>query len=376
MTETPARTRERPGEVDRRLLCLFPWFGADATGGVQLSGRLAWEGLRARLEAENGALHTFSYAPGRACRKTPQPTDATVAHSRLDAVRKALGRGWACDDVLVWHDDLLKLVPLLGAGRARVTLFLHGVEVWRQAGRLERFLMRNVDLFLSNTQHTWERFLAFHPWLADKPQRTVHLGVGVPAGDATRPADRPAALMVSRLARGEDYKGHREMIGAWPLVLEQMPAAQLWIAGEGDLRPELERMVRERGLAEQVRFHGWVTEEEKQALIEAAHCLALPSRGEGFGLVYLEAMRLGRPCLVSTLDAGREVVNPPEAGLAADPGDAQALAGAVCRLLAPGAAWERWSRQARARYENHFTARHYQERLVAALFGGESEGAG
>jgi glycosyltransferase involved in cell wall biosynthesis len=51
-----------------------------------------------------------------------------------------------------------------------------------------------------------------------------------------------------------------------------------------------------------------VTEEEKQDLLRRCRCFAMPSRNEGFGLVYLEAMRLGRPCLVSDCDAGREIV--------------------------------------------------------------------
>jgi glycosyltransferase involved in cell wall biosynthesis len=102
-------------------------------------------------------------------------------------------------------------------------------------------------------------------------------------------------------------------------------------------------------------------------LIAEARCLVLPSKGEGFGLVYLEAMRLGRPCLSSTLDAGREVVNPPEAGLAVDPDDAMALSDAVVRLLNRGPEWERWSASAKARYESSFTAAHFEQRLVCAL---------
>jgi len=93
----------------------------------------------------------------------------------------------------------------------------------------------------------------------------------------------------------------------------------------------------------------------------------MPSRGEGFGLVYLEAMRLGRPCLVSTSDAGRETINPPEAGLAVNPDKPQAVARAICRLLTPGDEWQRWSEQARARYESHFTAQQFQNRLREAL---------
>jgi glycosyltransferase involved in cell wall biosynthesis len=103
--------------------------------------------------------------------------------------------------------------------------------------------------------------------------------------------------------------------------------------------------------------------------LRRCRCLAMPSRGEGFGLVYLEAMRLGRPCLVSDQDAGREVVAPPEAGLAADPANGPQLAESLCRLLTPGEEWEQWSQAARQRYDSGFQGRDFQQRLLDALFG-------
>jgi glycosyltransferase involved in cell wall biosynthesis len=117
-----------------------------------------------------------------------------------------------------------------------------------------------------------------------------------------------------------------------------------------------------------VRFWGQVSEELKSELLQKSRCLVMPSRAEGFGLVYLEAMRIGRPCLVSTLDAGRQVVNPPEAGLAVDMDNQEELAHALSRLLADGADWQRWSLQARRRYEEFYTAEHFQQRLLTALF--------
>jgi phosphatidylinositol alpha-1,6-mannosyltransferase len=177
--------------------------------------------------------------------------------------------------------------------------------------------------------------------------------------------------MIGRLCKSEDYKGHREVINAFPDVMKRLPDAKLWIAGDGDLRPELEQVARDRGDSERIRFFGAVTEEQKLKLLESARCLVMPSRGEGFGLVYLEAMRVGRPCLVSTLDAGREVVNPPEAGLAANPADKGELASALSRLLSDGSEWREWSNHARRRYEENFSAAHFQKRLVAALFEGE-----
>jgi phosphatidylinositol alpha-1,6-mannosyltransferase len=175
------------------------------------------------------------------------------------------------------------------------------------------------------------------------------------------------ALMLSRLARDEDYKGHRELLEAWPMVRRRVAGAELWIAGDGDLRAHLEQIAAERGLGDAVRFFGHVSEHDKQYLIAQSRCMALPSRAEGFGLVYVEAMRLGRPCLVSTLDAAREVVDPPRHGLAVDPADRESLVEAIGRLLTDGPEWRRWSRLARERYEQHFTARHWQQRFMLAL---------
>jgi glycosyltransferase involved in cell wall biosynthesis len=107
------------------------------------------------------------------------------------------------------------------------------------------------------------------------------------------------------------------------------------------------------GVGGQVRFFGVVSEEEKQRLLRQSRCLALPSRGEGFGLVYH--------------DAGREVIAPPEAGIAVDPADTHGLANAVVELLTPGAEWQRQSENARRRYEENFTAAHFQQRLLDAV---------
>jgi len=157
------------------------------------------------------------------------------------------------------------------------------------------------------------------------------------------------------------------MIGVWHRVVKEIPTAQLWIVGDGDLKEKLQAMASKVGLDGKIIFWGWVSESKKLELIRKSNFMALPSRGEGFGLVYLEAMKEGRPCLISTFDAGREVVNPPEAGLAVDSSENNQMVNAIIRLFNPGDEWDRWSEQARARYQNHFTAKHFQTRLITAL---------
>jgi len=274
---------------------------------------------------------------------------------------------WSSQSILVWHLGLLKLLPFLNLRDPRVAVFLHGIEAWRPLSYVTRRLLKRSELLLCNSQYTWDRFIDVNPSLSSKSRVIVHLGLESVAQPVPMSCGTPAAVMIGRMVRSEDYKGHREVIGAWPLVSRRLPKAELWIAGGGDMRNELERVAKQHGGEVHVRFLGCIDESSKEKLVSQCRCLVLPSRNEGFGLVYLEAMRLGRPCLVSTLDAGREVVAPPEAGLAADPDQPEQLASALVRLMTPGQEWDRWSIQARARYEKRFTAAHYQQRLLDAL---------
>lgn len=271
--------------------------------------------------------------------------------------------------VLVWHLHLLKLLPFLDCSTSRVVLFLHGIEAWLKQDTITQMVLRKVHLILSNSDYTWSQFVSCNPDFQSVPHQTIHLGAGSQFGATTPgPCGRPIVLMVGRLNKRENYKGHQQMIEAWPRVLRSMPDAQLWIVGGGDLRPHLEDAARKQDLGNSVRFFGQVPDSEKERLLSQCRCLALPSKGEGFGLVYLEAMRVGRPCLISNIDAGREVVNPPEAGLAINPDDPQEIAQAITRLLSPGTEWDQWSQRARSRYEQQFTSAHFHQRLVAALF--------
>jgi phosphatidyl-myo-inositol dimannoside synthase len=337
---------------DLDIVGLFPSFDAAVSGGVQASGREAWHGIIARIGG---------WRADALCYET--------GSSKARAVMRAICYRRKAAVVLIWHMHLLKLLPFVDHSASRVILFLHGIEAWLKHDPLTQHLLKRVDLILSNSDHTYQRFLACNPAFQNTTHLTVHLGAGESLGRLSPgPGPRPVVLMIGRLNAGENYKGHRQMIAAWPRVIERMPDAELWIVGDGDLRTSLEDLTRTSAARHAVRFFGQVGDADKERLLAACRCLALPSRGEGFGLVYVEAMRMGRPCLVSNVDAGREVVNPPEAGLAIDPDDSRATADAIGRMLTAGTEWEQWSRRARSRYEARFTREHFHQRLVTALF--------
>jgi phosphatidyl-myo-inositol dimannoside synthase len=341
-------------------------------GGIQASGRVAWQGI---LDSGVRPCIYFCYgepeekASSANAVRTSEDLTRIVADTRAEAIKLALNQKWPVQLAFVWHLRLVKLLPFFRLPAAKVVLFLHGIEAWREQRWVDQQALKSVSLFLSNSNFTWQQFLHFNPTFKAYPQQTIHLGIGQSlTGETPACATFPAALMISRLEKNEDYKGHREIIRAWPAVLQRLPEAELWIVGTGSLAADLKMLVRECGVEDRVKFYGWVSEEKKQELLRQCRCLALPSRAEGFGLVYLEAMRVGRPCLVSTFDAGREVVNPPEAGLAVDTTNQTELAEALCKLLTPGPQWDAWSVGARRRYDRLFTAEQFQARLAKALF--------
>ena len=337
----------------KRVLALFPNFANGHVGGIQESARSAWAAIAANTQAE---LLCYGRSDGRRF---------ALHDSRLGTILAAKSIKFDVDLAVVWQIGLLKLLPFVSGRPRKIALFLHGIEAWKEQDYLTERLCKRVDVFWTNSDYTWRRFIFFNPVVSDRSHRTVALGLKKPVRPLKPPnAEFPITLMLSRLMKSEDYKGHRELINAWPLVLARIPSAELWIVGGGDLAPELKTLAKNVGVSHKVKFWGKVSEEQKERLIELSRCLALPSRAEGFGLVYLEAMRLGRPCLVSNVDAGREVVNPPSAGLAADPNSLKELSEAICRLISDGEEWEQWSKLARERYEANFTVDCFQDRLL------------
>ncbi len=269
--------------------------------------------------------------------------------------------------LLVWHLGLLRLVPFFRMRGRMVCVFLHGVEAWGKHSGLTLKMLSRVDHYLTNSRYTWDRFVEAHPEFQSKPHAVVHLGLGNPfRADLPRSGKRPTAIMISRLEQTENYKGHQQVLRAWPQLLDKVPTARLVIVGDGNLKPSLERLAVAEGVDHAVEFLGQVSDEQKEQMILAARCVALPSRAEGFGLVYVEGMRLGRPSLVSSLDAGREVVNPPEAGLSADPDDLDDLSERLAELM-DGPGWSEKSEASLRRYQNNFTQAHFADRLTRAL---------
>jgi len=155
----------------------------------------------------------------------------------------------------------------------------------------------------------------------------VHYGID-PNGEPKPYADTvPRLLCVGRLI---PIKGHIVLLRAFADAKRQLPELQLDVAGRGPLEPALRALVRELGVADSVHFLGHVS--PIQAAIERAAVVVVPSMGEGFGMVALEAMERARPVVAAAIGGLGELVRDGETGILVPAGEAEPLRDAIVRL--------------------------------------------
>ena len=117
----------------------------------------------------------------------------------------------------------------------------------------------------------------------------------------------PTVLILSRVDLSEMLKGHVELIDCWHRVVAAIPDARLLIAGDGNGLDLLRAQARASSAVNNIEFTGFLSQSRIEELWNRADVFAMPSRQEGFGLVYIEAMRHGVPVIASIHDAGQEI---------------------------------------------------------------------
>lgn len=278
----------------------------------------------------------------------------------------------------------LSPVARLVARRWKVpyTVFIHGVEAWKDLpGRSHWGLAKAAHLF-TNSDYTWRRFLEFHPRYAAFPHTTVHLGVPVADLASGPPPTRPPGpgtkvLVVGRMSKADYYAAYRQsddlykgfhlVVNAITRLQDAVPGIQLTLVGDGDARADLEAWALQQPCASRLRFLGRVSDAELQRQFRDADVFVLPSEGEGFGLVFAEAMAHGLPCVCVDAGAAPEVVQDGRTGLVAQPRNLDDLAAKMQTLLTDGVLRTRLGSQAHERYRTYFAVEHFEARVEKAL---------
>jgi glycosyltransferase involved in cell wall biosynthesis len=281
--------------------------------------------------------------------------------------------------VIALHPHLAPVVWAMGlrGGKFRSIIFTHGVEVWQPLTWPRGAALRRADLVLGPSADTVRHLISEQQIFPSKVQRLAwgldpefEARLAAPA-PISLPPDFPRTgrvlLTVGRWDRAEQYKGADTLIAALPHMLKAAPDASLVLVGDGNDRPRLEQLARDLHVSESAHFLHGLTPEQLFACYARCDVFALPSRGEGFGLVFLEAMAHGKPVIGGAHGGIPDIVQDGVTGVLVPHGNVERLAQAIESLFGnPSRAAEMGAR-GRDRVETHFSFAQFQKHLEQIL---------
>ncbi len=323
-----------------KVLILTP--SIEKVGGVQRYSKVLIEAFEDLLGRENVSRMTLPDA---------QPNSHGTRISRLAKLWftcRALLRTasfWP-DLVVCCHVGAAPIGGLLQtAFRRPYWVIAYGIDVWCRLPNNKKRALREAERVISLSDFTSQQVVALHqvatarsvtltPCLASEHWLKVS-----PSDDVLKDRGLEGCrviLTVARLDASERYKGHDVILRSLPSVIEHVPRLKYLIVGDGDDRPRLEELVHDLHLENHTVFLGEIRRDEQlAACYRACDVFALPARtvigesdskGEGFGIVYLEAMVFSKPIIGPNYGAPAGIIQHGKQGLLVDPVDSTAIA--------------------------------------------------
>jgi phosphatidylinositol alpha-1,6-mannosyltransferase len=259
-------------------------------------------------------------------------------------VLQTVKRNSKFDLIICGHINLLPFAYLLHIWvKAPIFLVLHGIDAWQPSPSwLVNNLVKKVQGIISVSEFTLKRFLNWAKLDIYKEfilPNTVNLDSFTPG---TKNPDllkryqlegKTVLMTLGRLDSSERYKGFDEVLEILPSLKEEIPNLAYMIVGEGDDRPRLEAKAKFLDVEKQVVFTGFIPEAEKADYYRLADTYVMPGTGEGFGIVYLEAMACGIPAIASKLDASQEALRDGLLGILVNPKNPEEIKTGILEAL-------------------------------------------
>jgi len=145
--------------------------------------------------------------------------------------------------------------------------------------------------------------------------------------------EQPVILTVARLAEFERYKGYDQVIKALPQIRQQIPDVHHVIVGKGNDETRIKQLITQLGLQDYVTLAGFVPDEQLCDYYNLCDVFAMPSKKEGFGIVYLEALACGKPVLGGNQDGAIDALCHGILGALVNPDDIEEIAHTLIQIL-------------------------------------------
>lgn len=342
------------------LLCTDAYGGH---GGIALYNRDLAQALALRDDVEEVIVipRVMRFEPRDVPNKVTFVADA--AKGRVHYLRAlASARRAKPDLVICGHVNLLSVACAIAK---HPLLFVYGIDAWKERSVLQTRLLHRCAAVISISDATRQRLLGWSNYrgpthLLPNAIHAEEYGIREKRADLVQRyglEGKRALLTVGRLATEERYKGFDEVLE----VLPNLPHDVVYmIAGGGNDFARLQRKSVQLGVADRVIFTGLFEDGDKADLYALADVYVMPSRGEGFGYVFLEALASGLPVVGSKQDGGAEALLSGELGLLVDPSNPAEIEAAIREQLHK-------RRRAIPKRLEYFSFENFQKRLSIIL---------
>ncbi|MFN4285574.1 MAG: glycosyltransferase family 4 protein [Lacibacter sp.] len=264
--------------------------------------------------------------------------------------------------------------------RKRLTVVCHGLEVFAPVTGVKKMVLQKADRILAVSRYTRGQLVALQGIPEEKI--TVFPNTLDPFFKLPQQFEKPAYLLqryglaanqpllftLTRLNSAEGYKGYDVVLQALTLLRSEGRVITYLLAGKADEteRGRMETMIEQLGLQQQVIMPGFIADEEVTDHYLLADAYVMPSKGEGFGIVYLEAMACGLPVIAGNKDGSTEALRFGELGTLVDPDYPVAVAAAIRNVLQQ----PRQPHTIQANMLRHFSFQRFEERVERVFTSG------
>lgn len=291
-----------------------------------------------------------------------------------------LKQSLSADTIILSHIHLLIFAKAIRKWypRKRVILFAHGIEVWKPLSKWKQAFLNEIEIWavsqytatqLQQRNQVSQKNIKILNNCLPKDYDTIPVDSHAVRQQYHLTEDQQIILTVCRVSSFEKYKGYDLVILAVRDLVKLYPNLKYFIVGKTD---ELEqdrilKLIEDCKLQNHVLLTGYVPDHKIQKFYQMADIFAMPSKGEGFGLVFLEAIANRCQVLAGNSDGSRDALLDGEMGLLVDPEDIDAIYQGLLQLLKhPVSSEVLLERQVKVK--KHFGFERYVEQVDELLF--------
>ena len=370
---------------DKKRILFINLAAFSLTGGIEKFNKCFLKTLWELKQAGNLEVESFSLYDEKANESYfPDYIYKGFNQHKISFVKECTIRARNFDVIVLGHINLaiVGILIKLFYPRKKVILITHGIEVWQPLKGIQKSFLHKADKVFAVSNFTKEKLhtvqkldnnkICIFPNTID-PFFNIPVNFDKPEYLKNRYGvveDHFVLFTLTRLSSVEKYKGYDVVINCLPDLVKKIPNIKYIIAGKYDDEEKLrlEKMINDLGLINVVQLTGFLKEDEICDHYQLGDIFVMPSQGEGFGIVFIEAAVCGSKIIAGNKDGSVDALKNGELGLLVDPVSTKEISNAVLKLHSEKSSWDHvYKKDLQDRTLNYFGFNVFKNKLQKEL---------